>query len=144
MELCLISLASVLVASAASALTSSRGSEVAIAGFFEGWTLAALLPAVIPAGAQAFGGILVGKVTKNHGSVAKCFAVILGIVLTGILRGLLTEDTLSVQMLFSSGCVILGITLHQVGGSKSPEPTSPVNGHAKNPFRDKADTPKRD
>ena len=53
------------------------------------------------------------QVTKSHGSVAKCFAVILGIVLTGILRGLLTEDTLSVQMVLSAICVILGITLHQ-------------------------------
>jgi UDP-sugar transporter A1/2/3 len=144
MELCLISLVSVLVASAASALTSSRGSEVAIAGFFEGWSLAVVLPAVIPVGSQAFGGILVGRVTKSHGSVAKCFAVILGIVLTGILRGLLTEDTLSVQMVLSAICVILGITLHQVGGSKVAEPASVVNGHAKNPFNGKANAPKRD
>jgi hypothetical protein len=60
------------------------------------------------------------------------------------MRGLLTTDALSVQMLFSAVCVIFGITLHQVGGSKVSEPMSPVNGHAKDPFNGKANTPKRD
>jgi hypothetical protein len=139
MELCLIGLTSVLVASGAHLLTST-GRDQILPGFFDGWSSAAVLPAVIPAGAQAYGGILVGRVTKSHGSVAKCFAVILGIMLTGILRGVLTEDTLSVQMIVSAVIVICGITLHQVGGSKVTEPKSHVNGHANG----KATAPKSD
>jgi len=77
--------------------------------FFAGWTPATLLPALT----QAAGGILVGRVTKECGSVAKCFAVILGILLTAVFRSLLTA-AVSGQLLLSCACVISGIALHQV------------------------------
>jgi len=77
--------------------------------FFAGWTPHTLIPALT----QAAGGILVGRVTKECGSVAKCFAVILGILLTAVFRSLLTA-AVSGQLLLSCACVISGIALHQV------------------------------
>jgi UDP-sugar transporter A1/2/3 len=51
-------------------------------GFFHNWTLATMIPVVT----NALGGVLVGLVTKNAGSVRKGFALIFGLMISGILQ----------------------------------------------------------
>ena len=49
---------------------------------FAGWTPATLVPVTW----AALGGVLVGEITKRVGSIAKGFAVVCGLVLTGVLQ----------------------------------------------------------
>ena len=49
-------------------------------GFFRGWTLATLVPVTT----SALGGIFVGQVTKHLGGIAKGFAIVAGLVFTGV------------------------------------------------------------
>lgn len=49
---------------------------------FAGWTALTLAPAF----SAAIGGVLVGEITKRLGSIAKGFAVVCGLVLTGVLQ----------------------------------------------------------
>ena len=49
---------------------------------FAGWTPATLVPVTW----AAIGGVLVGEITKRVGSIAKGFAVVCGLVLTGVLQ----------------------------------------------------------
>lgn len=51
-------------------------------GISQGWTLGTWVPVV----SNGLGGILVGLVTKYHGSVVKSFAMIFGMVISGILQ----------------------------------------------------------
>jgi UDP-sugar transporter A1/2/3 len=57
-------------------------SKIANNGFWHGWTLGTW----IPVGTNACGGILVGLVTKHAGSVRKGFALIFGLLLSGIFQ----------------------------------------------------------
>ena len=66
---------------------SSRG------GFFRGWTAATFVPVV----SSAAGGIFVGQITKRLGGVAKGFAIVGGLVLTGILQSLVTGEGLEAK-----------------------------------------------
>ena len=59
---------------------SGDGRRIASHGFFHGWTPATLLPILT----QSFGGICVGLVTKYAGSVRKGFALIFGMLLSGM------------------------------------------------------------
>jgi UDP-sugar transporter A1/2/3 len=61
-------------------LNSPDGKKIRTEGFFSGWTLKTTLPVVT----NALGGILVGLVTKYAGSVRKGFALIFGLLLSGI------------------------------------------------------------
>lgn len=95
-------------------------------GFFEAWTPFTLVPAMT----QALGGVLVGRVTKDHGSLMKCFAVIFGILLTALFRAILSRRDISLQLILAIGCVVAGIALHQRGparpGMNDREPQSPT------------------
>ena len=62
-------------------------------GFFRGWTAATLVPVV----SSALGGIFVGQITKRLGGVAKGFAIVGGLVLTGILQSLVTGEGLEAK-----------------------------------------------
>ena len=59
---------------------SGDGRRIASHGFFHGWTPATLFPILT----QSFGGICVGLVTKHAGSVRKGFALIFGMLLSGM------------------------------------------------------------
>jgi len=59
---------------------SGDGRRIASHGFFNGWTPATLLPIMT----QSVGGICVGLVTKHAGSVRKGFALIFGMLLSGM------------------------------------------------------------
>jgi len=59
----------------------SRGS-FPLRSMFETWTSWAWIPAL----SGAIGGLLVGEITKRLGSIAKGFAVVCGLVLTGLVQ----------------------------------------------------------
>ncbi|ACI65730.1 predicted protein, partial [Phaeodactylum tricornutum CCAP 1055/1] len=78
LELCV---ASILVLTASLAI-STDGQHVLREGFWQGWTLPTFIPIVV----NSVGGILVGLVTKYAGSVRKGFALIFGILVSGLIQ----------------------------------------------------------
>ena len=65
---------------AVSLLFTADGSRIRAAGFFDGWTPQTWIPIVT----NALGGIIVGLVTKHAGAVRKGFALIFGILISGL------------------------------------------------------------
>lgn len=61
---------------------SADGRRIATHGFFHGWTPSTLVPILT----QSAGGITVGLVTKYAGSVRKGFALIFGMLLSGLVQ----------------------------------------------------------
>ena len=84
MELCVVSVAFMMV----SMLRSEDGRRIKEDGFFNNWTPQTCIPIMTNAG----GGIVVGLVTKYAGSVRKGFALIFGLVLSGVLQTFMEED----------------------------------------------------
>ena len=56
--------------------------KIKMNGISQGWTLGTWVPVV----SNGVGGILVGLVTKYHGAIVKSFAMIFGLVISGILQ----------------------------------------------------------
>lgn len=77
-----LSAASLLFLIASLLLSSPDGKLIRKQGFFYGWTRQTWIPVVT----NALGGIIVGLVTKYAGSVRKGFALIFGLLLSGILQ----------------------------------------------------------
>lgn len=103
MELCA---ASVLILSASLTL-SADGQAIADRGFFDGWTPATF----IPIATNSCGGIIVGLVTKHAGSVRKGFALIFGILLSGLVQaGLQPEQGITKEQIM--GGVLAGFSLY--------------------------------
>lgn len=65
-----------------SLVASPDGQKMVANGFFHNWTP----QTIIPITTNALGGIIVGLVTKYAGSVKKGFALIFGILISGILQ----------------------------------------------------------
>lgn len=65
-----------------SLIASRDGQLIRQYGFFHNWTGKTIIPIVT----NAFGGIVVGLVTKYAGSVKKGFALIFGILISGLLQ----------------------------------------------------------
>jgi UDP-sugar transporter A1/2/3 len=63
-------------------LNSPDGRTIAEKGFFHGWTPTTIIPVLT----KALGGVVVGLVTKHAGAVRKGFALIFGLLLSGILQ----------------------------------------------------------
>ena len=83
MELCVVSL----IFMSVSMLKSEDGQRIRKEGFFHNWTPKTIIPILT----NAAGGIIVGLVTKYAGSVRKGFALIFGLVLSGILQAVMEE-----------------------------------------------------
>jgi UDP-sugar transporter A1/2/3 len=66
----------------ASLFVSKDGQQISQNGFFHLWTPVTIIPILT----NSFGGILVGLVTKHAGSVRKGFALIFGILLSGLFQ----------------------------------------------------------
>jgi len=84
MELCVVSLSFMLM----SMLRSEDGKKIRADGFFHQWTPTTIIPILT----NAAGGIVVGLVTKYAGSVKKGFALIFGLLLSGIIQAIMSED----------------------------------------------------
>lgn len=65
-----------------SMLASDDGRQVREQGFWNNWTLQTWIPVIM----NAAGGIIVGLVTKHAGSVRKGFALIFGLLLSGLFQ----------------------------------------------------------
>ena len=102
MELCVASLLLLL----ASFVTSEDGKKIRERGFFDEWTLYTFVPIFT----NSAGGILVGLVIKYAGTVRKGFALIFGILISGILQSVVDENkTLSKEEV--AGGVLAAISL---------------------------------
>jgi len=84
MELCVASLLLLL----ASFVTSDDGLQIRQRGFFSDWNYLTIIPILT----NSAGGILVGLVIKYAGTVRKGFALIFGILLSGLVQSALDED----------------------------------------------------
>lgn len=71
-----------------SSIRSKDGKRIQKDGFFHNWTPRTLIPIIT----NAAGGIIVGLVTKYAGAVKKGFALIFGLVLSGILQTVISND----------------------------------------------------
>jgi UDP-sugar transporter A1/2/3 len=96
MELCVASILLLLI----SFVTSDDGKAIQQRGFFDQWTWFTILPILT----NAAGGILVGLVIKFAGTVQKGFALIFGILISGLLQGSLSKEEMV-------GGVLAGISL---------------------------------
>ncbi|KAL7488432.1 hypothetical protein ACHAW6_014017 [Cyclotella cf. meneghiniana] len=96
MELCVASILLLLI----SFLRSDDGAQIQQRGFFDQWTWFTILPILT----NAAGGILVGLVIKYAGTVQKGFALIFGILISGLLQGSLSKEEIA-------GGVLAGISL---------------------------------
>ncbi|ETO12314.1 hypothetical protein RFI_25062 [Reticulomyxa filosa] len=81
---------------------------------------------LVPITSNAVGGIGVGMLTKYAGVINKSYAMILGIMITGILRCLFWEEPMTVAMIAGVPMVMLSIYLNIQGSAetKSKEKTS--------------------
>ena len=84
MELCAVSL----FVMGISMLKSQDGRDIREKGFFHNWTPQTLIPIIT----NALGGIIVGLVTKYAGSVKKGFALIFGLLISGVLQSFAEEN----------------------------------------------------
>ena len=103
MELCV---ASVLILTASLAV-SPDGKQILEKGFWEGWTPFTLIPIL----SNSAGGIVVGLVTKYAGSVRKGFALIFGILLSGLAQALWQPET-KIKSEHIAGGAIAAISLY--------------------------------
>mmetsp|Transcript_1956 Transcript_1956/g.4307 ORF Transcript_1956/g.4307 Transcript_1956/m.4307 type:complete len:375 (-) Transcript_1956:57-1181(-) len=102
MELCVASILLLIV----SFVTSEDGKHIQQRGFFDEWTMLTIVPILT----NSAGGILVGLVIKYAGTVRKGFALIFGILLSGLLQSLVDENkTLSKEEV--AGGVLAGLSL---------------------------------
>jgi len=84
-ELCIASI----LALSISLLASEDGKIIQQQGFFHRWTVSMFIPIVT----NAIGGIIVGIVIKLAGSVRKGFALIFGMLVTGVIQASLEEGS---------------------------------------------------
>mmetsp|Transcript_23390 Transcript_23390/g.53382 ORF Transcript_23390/g.53382 Transcript_23390/m.53382 type:complete len:266 (+) Transcript_23390:602-1399(+) len=73
-----------------------------------GWNHTMLIPILF----QACGGLFVGLVTKYAGSVRKGFALLVGIVLTGIFQAGLVGRPITMEQIYGTFLVIVATYLH--------------------------------
>eukprot|EP00550_Attheya_septentrionalis_P013455 CAMPEP_0198303180 /NCGR_PEP_ID=MMETSP1449-20131203/56754_1 /TAXON_ID=420275 /ORGANISM="Attheya septentrionalis, Strain CCMP2084" /LENGTH=395 /DNA_ID=CAMNT_0044005665 /DNA_START=166 /DNA_END=1353 /DNA_ORIENTATION=- len=116
MELCVASI----LLFGASFLTTEDGAFIREHGFFHNWTL----PTMIPIATSAAGGILVGLVTKYAGSVRKGFALIFGILLSGLFQAATNpDDVISTEQIIGGLVAAISLWMHATH-PYTPPPTT--------------------
>jgi len=75
---------------------------------FRYWTPFSLIPVTV----RALGGVLTALVHKHAGATRKGFALILGLVMTGVTQSVVERERLSMDELLAMGLVILSSYLH--------------------------------
>jgi len=88
-------------------LISDDGKQIRQDGFWKNWTLKTWIPVLT----NAAGGIIVGLVTKHAGSVRKGFALIFGLLLSGLFqaRG---SDGISSEQIIGGALAALSLWMH--------------------------------
>ena len=89
-------------------LGSPDGKKIRDGQMMEGWTWKTWIPIIT----NACGGIVVGLVTKHAGAVRKGFALIFGLVLSGVLQSYFSgnvEDKISTEQI--TGGILASISL---------------------------------
>ena len=77
-------------------------------GYFDYWSGATFIPIFV----KALGGILTALVHKNSGSVMKGFALVLGLIFSGLIQAVIDNETLSSNQIFATSLVLLSSWLH--------------------------------
>mmetsp|Transcript_10919 Transcript_10919/g.12042 ORF Transcript_10919/g.12042 Transcript_10919/m.12042 type:complete len:347 (-) Transcript_10919:97-1137(-) len=103
-ELCVASIITLLI----SLTFSADGQSIQRNGFFHEWTGYCFIPIL----SNAIGGIIVGLVTKYAGSVRKGFALIFGLVFTGLVQSFVDQIPLSKEQLVGGSMAALSVWLH--------------------------------
>jgi len=107
-ELCVASL----IVLSISLFWSNDGKQMTSQGFFYEWTPYTMIPIFT----NAMGGIVVGLVTKYAGSVRKGFALIFGMLFTGIIQSILVVESsnhsISKEQLVGGMLAALSLWLH--------------------------------
>mmetsp|Transcript_35083 Transcript_35083/g.74014 ORF Transcript_35083/g.74014 Transcript_35083/m.74014 type:complete len:420 (+) Transcript_35083:113-1372(+) len=75
---------------------------------FKHWTPLSIIPITV----RAMGGLLTAMVHKHAGATRKGFALILGLILTGVTQALIEGESLSANELMAMVLVILSTYLH--------------------------------
>ena len=75
---------------------------------FDGWTGTELIPVTT----SAFGGIFVGQVTKHLGGIAKGFAIVGGLVITGVVQSIQHGGVLPTKHLVALVLVVSSVWVH--------------------------------
>lgn len=96
-----------------SLLFSADGKQIFEDGFFHLWTPKTIIPILT----NSFGGILVGLVTKYAGSVRKGFALILGILVSGLLQA--GSHGISASQIVGGLLVAISLYMHSSAGNHS-------------------------
>lgn len=103
----------------ATSLISNDGRQIQQYGFFHEWTIYTCIPILT----NSAGGILVGLVIKYSGTVRKGFALIFGIVLSGVIQSLIDVDkTLSKEDVIGGLLAALSLWMH----STNPHVATPI------------------
>jgi len=84
------------------------GTTIAEVGFFHGWTI----PTLIPITTNAIGGIIVGLVTKYAGSVRKGFALIFGMLVSGMVQSGEGGGLVSKEQIVGGACAAVSLWMH--------------------------------
>ena len=112
-ELCVASVLALL----SSLMFSPDGQRIQTNGFFDQWTPSTLIPVFT----SAIGGIIVGLVTKYAGSVRKGFALIFGMILTGVVQSIVEGVPLSLAKVIGGFLAALSLWMYSSGGRKDPK-----------------------
>ncbi|KAL7539650.1 hypothetical protein ACHAXR_012509 [Thalassiosira sp. AJA248-18] len=106
MELGLFSSISLLISMFAT--KNGRKSLSEEGGIFKHWTPMSIIPIAV----RALGGVLTALVHKYAGATRKGFALILGLVMTGVTQSMIEGESLSADELLAMVLVILSSYLH--------------------------------
>lgn len=101
-----------------SLLFSRDGRSIAQSGFFHNWDKLTLVPIVT----NSLGGIVVGLVTKHAGSVQKGFALIFGLLLSGLIQ--VGSAGVSSEQLIGGALAAVSLWLHTTHPHKPTAKTS--------------------
>lgn len=77
-------------------------------GIFKHWTPFSIIPVAV----RALGGVLTALVHKHAGATRKGFALILGLIMTGVTQSWIEGEKLSTDELMAMALVILSSYLH--------------------------------
>lgn len=91
-----------------SAMSPAAATALLLESFWAGWDYWAILPVL----GSALGGIVIGLVTKHAGSIMKGFALIFGLIVTGLAQWALDGVGLKRSDWLALGLVSFSIYLH--------------------------------